>query len=265
MLNRTRTPLALLVSVVLLALATLTPPVSATAPDGGEDEVAAVGPGVGVYQPICDTSISRWYPSTNYSGEGTLQVRQGDIVATLLAFDLSDLPKGTRIRSAKLRVYVHSRTNEGHLNVGVHQVMRPWSCDQVTWERASEVIPWGADGANDLTTDRAHWAEDALWLEEQGRWYELDVTHLVGAWVSARDANYGLILKAESGVSVAYSFASTEHAEPALAPKLLVDTGGFPTITPTYTPTITPQATSTPEPTPTEEPARLYYLPLVYR
>ena len=252
---------ALRVCVPLVVLAMAALPVHAAGPTSAPS----------VYQPVCDTSISRWFPDANYSGDASLTVRQGDVATALLTFDLSELPKGTRVRSATLRVYVYDRTNEGHLNIGVHQVLRPWACDQVTWEEASEGVPWAEAGVNDMTTDRAHWVEDALWLEESGRWYAFDVTHLVGAWVMGRDANQGLVLKAESGVSVAYSLGSSEHADSALAPQLLVDTGGFPTITPTYTPTSTPtvtptpNVTPTPEQTPTEEPASLYYLPLLYR
>jgi hypothetical protein len=207
-------------------------------------------PGCQVLPVTCDTYISSWYPQDSYADARHLALRQGNIAAPLLQFDVSSLPPGASISSALLNVHVDYRTNAGSLLARLFGVRRAWVCDETTWQRASDATSWGAPGCGDPSTDRDPTPEAEVLLDAENRWYSFDVTSLVQRWVDEPGSNQGLILTGEGGVSVQYGLSAVEADDPGFGPRLVVCAAQP-----------TPTQTATPEPTRLEG----LWLPLVMR
>jgi hypothetical protein len=195
-----------------------------------------------------DTYISQWYPTANYDVSNLVIVRQGDIVASLLKFDLRSLPTDTVVHAATLNLYAYHRTNRGTLYAKAYKVRRDWTSNQATWDRASNAMAWSRAGCNGLGTDRDEAPESTVLLDAENAWFSLDVTSMVREWVANPATNRGVALKGEGGTSVQYEFSSCEWEDVTLRPQLVVSYGELP-------PTATPTETSTPGPSTTPTPS----------
>ena len=163
------------------------------------------------YSGVTDTHISAWDPTSNFGGNLSLLVRQGDVRSALLRFDLSALPAGVTIQEAKLGLYALDRSNPNALTISVYQVLRSWVENQATWNLAASSVPWGAPGCNLVGVDRAEAAVASRVVNAVGTWHEWDVTSLVRTWAANPSSNRGVILKGDGSTSVEYSFASSEY------------------------------------------------------
>ena len=207
-----------------------------------------------VFYPSSDTYVNSWYPSTNYDASRFIIVRQADVMAPLLQFDLTSMAR-REIRSARLELYAVRRTNSGDMTMSVHRVRRPWLSTQVTWAQASTGVAWDRAGCNGESTDRDAASCSTVTVNSEGKWYSLDVTEIVRAWTADISQNQGLVIKGGGGTSVQYELASRESDDTTLRPRLIVEAVLPPTATPTLTPTETP--TETPIPTDTAAPTSM--------
>jgi hypothetical protein len=176
-----------------------------------------------IFYPTSDTHVNSWYPSTNYDASQYVTVRQGDVIAALLRFDVAGLA-GREIRSARLELYASKRSNSAAMTVSAYRVLRPWVGKQATWAQASTGVAWDRAGCNGEGTDRDASASGVVSVDTLGKWYSLDVTDMVRAWVGDAAQNQGVVLKGSGGASVEYSFASKESADVAIRPRLVVET-----------------------------------------
>jgi hypothetical protein len=163
------------------------------------------------YDGVIDTYISSWQPTDNYGGNVTMLVRQGDVRAALVRFDLSSIPTGSTIEEARLGLYSVSRSNAGNLTVDAYAVRRPWAELQATWNQATTSTAWGSPGCNQTGTDRDATPISSQVVNTIDTWYEWDVTALVGEWVANPASNQGVILKGSGATSVEYYFAASEY------------------------------------------------------
>jgi hypothetical protein len=175
------------------------------------------------YTGVEDAHISAWQPTTNYGGNVTTIVRQGDVRSILLRFDLSALPAGSTIHDARLEMYAVSRSNVGSLNLAAYRVLRPWAEGQTTWNLATTGTSWGLAGCNNTTTDRAAAAENTITISTVNDWHRWSVTQMVRAWVANPANNRGLIIKGSGATSVEYSYVASEYWwANELTPRLVV-------------------------------------------
>ncbi|MCD6518678.1 MAG: DNRLRE domain-containing protein [Anaerolineae bacterium] len=204
---------------------TVTPGASATptmtATPGGSELILQQGY-LG-YSGVRDTYISQWQPTTNYGGNVTMIVRQGDIRSSLVWFDLSSVPAGATILEARLELYAVSRSNAGALTIDVYQVLRPWAEGQATWEQATSSTAWGLPGCNDPGTDLAGTPVATTIVDTIDSWHRWDITSLVQGWVNNPGTNRGVILKGRGPTSVEYSYAASEYWwAQELSPRLVI-------------------------------------------
>jgi GDSL-like lipase/acylhydrolase family protein len=86
-----------------------------------------------------------WMPALRVGGAA------GDFNAALLKFDLSALPKGASIKSARLRMAVAG--SGGGVRFGAYlkkDGARKWDAGTVTWAEASDGVAWGKGGVRDM-------------------------------------------------------------------------------------------------------------------
>jgi hypothetical protein len=175
-----------------------------------------------------DTYLDAVSPTKNYGGAATLQLQQGASYP-LLQFDLSLLPKGSRIVDAQLSLY---RENAGSFSlsgrtVNAHRVLEPWEpgtkpgssgADGATWQTRDGIRIWQAaaptvESVSALDTPHVHYYLSGYTIA----W---NLTGLVQGWVDGRYPNYGILLVPTTSFTEAYG--SAESTDSARVPKLIV-------------------------------------------
>ena len=259
--TQTRTPTA-----TRTPTQTRTPTLSPT--PGPVTDSVSLQEGINGYAGVTDTLINGWAVDENYGSYTRLIVRSGEWMSSLLRFDLQGyVPSGAEITNATLRLYFDSASNTNAMEARSYQVLRPWEEFEANWNQSRNGESWGAAGANDTGTDRSASYSDVVVLQDDtpesiGRWYELDITDMVTAWVQNPNANYGVIVRGIGAAGVEHRALSSEYWNATLHPNLVInyviDTtpqpSGTATHTPIYTPTRTPTGTSTTPPTVTATP-----------
>ena len=89
-----------------------------------------------VLKTTVDASIYADSPNTNRGGNTRLWVDGAPRIRSLLRFDLSSIPQGSLIRSARLRLLVTDGSGDAG---GVYRVSGSWSEGAVTWNNAPSV------------------------------------------------------------------------------------------------------------------------------
>jgi len=207
---------------VWTATATSTPSVTPTPTTGPVTMVFQSG--LNGYAGMTDTWIDEWNPTQNYAeaDRDFLRIRTDVHQSPLMRFDLSALPAGTTVLSARLEVNIASRTNENRMELDIHRLLHWWDPATATWEQSEGGIPWDAPGAAGAG-DR--WPESEGWMALDGpvgEWFGADVTGLVQGWVNNPTDNWGCVLAGRSGGGVGYTLHSSDSHNIAGRPRLVV-------------------------------------------
>lgn len=147
--------------------------------------------------PIADTYIASGIPNQNYGSETTIAIGIHTEILAFIKFDISAIPTGSTINSAKLRLYVSSLVDNSDVVVG--RAKNLWNETNVTWN-------------NNSTT----WELPYVQSRPQGvsQWWEIDVTSIVKKWIEEDLYNYGFYLeKANSGIVMFYSRESSNKPQ----------------------------------------------------
>lgn len=171
----------------------------------------------------------------------------GDIRRALLMFDLSEIPEGSQIENAELRL-VMNRSISGAKSMTFHEVLADWG------EGSSDAGGQEGGGASAATGD-ATWVHtffpDQNWSNTGGDYSSTilsttdvnmngsytwpstqEFTALVQKWLENPNENYGLILIGdESESTTAKRFSSRHHANEEDRPALIIEYTGEATST----------------------------------
>jgi len=171
-----------------------------------------------------DTWLNGWQPNANYATRNEFYVRNGNVHAALLKFDLSGIPAGATVLQARLTLYpVDMAWAVPHpFTLSAYKVYRAWNELEATWLNATAADMWGAPGANDSATDRDAASADSVTLLGTETEASLDVTSVVADWVAGTAANNGLFLGGSATKAMARAFASSSYWDPTMRPKLYV-------------------------------------------
>ncbi len=182
------------------------------------------------------------------------------ICNVLIRFDVSQVPPGSQILSARLVVKGIAQSSTARLYFNTFDVTKPWVESQATWYQAQARFPWskaGADSAGDHTLPQYDTTVLSGPAQQYG-WGAAYVTPLVQLWVNDPYANNGVLL-VPFGNYVQWDLVARENAEVRWRPALEIlyyPPGGPPaTATPTPTATVMPSPTVTPTATPTATPS----------
>lgn len=152
-------------------------------------------------------------PDKVYGSEDSIWLRPNNnaINRGLVRFDLSDIPAGSTITSA--RFYLVPQDDRTGQATYIYRLTTGWSEASANWQS-----PWSSPGG-DFDSNLSY----AQILNEQKNCaIEVDITGLVQAWVDGDFPNYGMLLYAV-GSSPPLRYTSKEDsANPEQAPRLLV-------------------------------------------
>lgn len=215
------------------------------------------------YTGAVDTYLNKWHPADTHGGEARVAVGQDGAYRPLLQFDLTPggIPGSATVLSARLGLYCFDRNLVGPLEIGVYEVVRPWTESGASWQQATASTFWDVQGCRDMVTDYSFTPVTTETVDSEGEWHYFDVTDQVQDWVTNPASNQGFLLIGSDNQRI-YYYCSSEWALADLRPELVVEwSGSPPTPTPTASPTPTatssgptPTSTSTRTPTPTTTP-----------
>jgi len=172
------------------------------------------------------------------SGAGNLRLGTwfGGDNRVFLKPGLSMLPKGAKVQSALLKIYLH---NEGYGKVSgpgairAYPILRDWGeggAGHACWtyahftDKDPKSVAWGAPGCEQPGVDRGEKAVAELKLDKDFArgFVTLDVTEQVKAWAGGAPNN-GLLLKVEgAGEMYAGTMLSSEIDDAPFRPKLIL-------------------------------------------
>ncbi|MBM4429796.1 MAG: DNRLRE domain-containing protein, partial [Chloroflexi bacterium] len=171
-----------------------------------------------------DASTSAAQPDTPLGGIPSLILQRGGLIAptdayAYLRFDLSSIPAGVTVSSARLQLYLTDWVAQETPAVRVHRVDLPWTEAGITWKNQP------APGAQ----------VDWLVLSLSTGYKAWNVTGLLQDWLSGTLPNHGLAVVPGSTQPFQLTFASREaQSNP---PRLIIE---YTVPTPTATPTEVP-------------------------
>jgi hypothetical protein len=181
-----------------------------------------------------DTQITENSPAANYGGATTLKVDgddpggSGRDAYSLLKWDLSSVPAGSKVDSASVVVNV---TNSSTQTYQVYDLKRPWVESAATWLQYASGSAWEVAGAKG-SLERGSQV-GSLSAPTTGKQTFTLSPALVQRWLDNPGSNQGIVI-ANAINSDGVDFSSRQNADASLRPTLSMN----------YTATTTPPPTS---------------------
>lgn len=177
-----------------------------------------------------DTTIRKKFPTQTGGNDtelGTGTATDGNIVRSLLKFDVTPIPKKSIIMSADVSLYLSSTNDPTPINLSMHAMKRSWDENTATWNNYATAGGWTTGGGDFNTTalSTVTGVSSVPSNVEEGikRWSI--PTSMVSGWLYNPESNLGLLLKSTSESTLIYKkFISSESTTNPLAykPKLVV-------------------------------------------
>ncbi len=247
----------LLTSLLLVTFAPVGPPARADALDTTVVFQQGLAlPSGEIYTGTQDAYISNQSPSLPHD-EVYLRLYRDANKCVLIRFDVSSIPPGAVVTSAKLELWVALRNNSTSGAIQLFGVLRPWQENTVTWNS-----PWDIAGCKGVGTDHAQDPSAVATLRNNNVWATWqsaplgDLAGLVQTWVQNPVQNYGMLLAGAepSSLSQEWQIYSSEWGSGADRRPRLIVTYQEGTPRPTATRTSTPGPSLTPTAIPTLTP-----------
>lgn len=159
-------------------------------------------------------AVDKKMSSVSGTGEAFRVIAQsGDVLRSLIQFDLSSIPQGSKVNWAKLSLFceIGDGGQLGHNSSKLRRVTSAWTPGIVTWK------------TQPTTTNRGE-VRLANSTNQQEDYKNIDVWTLVHAMVDSPTASFGLELRldTENGLR-AMEFYSPAQGMPHLNPKLVIE------------------------------------------
>jgi hypothetical protein len=176
-----------------------------------------------------DTQIVENSSTANYGGATTLKVDgdnpdgSGKDVSSLLRWDLSSVPAGSKVDSASVTVNV---TNSSSQTYQVYDLKRPWVGSAATWQQYASGSTWEVAGAKG-SLDRGSQVGSLSATTTGTRSFTLSPA-LVQRWLDNPASNQGIII-ANATNTDGIDFYSREADDASFRPSLNVNYTATPT------------------------------------
>lgn len=178
-----------------------------------------------------DNRILKILPDTNdgasaYNSVGWA-VGADNIQRSILQFDISDLPDGVTINSAKLQLYYAGLEGADPTGktVWAYKLTRAdWEELQSTWNDYKTATPWTAPGGDYVTSDPSGGSDT---VPAPNNWMEWDIKAIVEDAILNVSDQVELLVKFENetagGAGIIYWYSKDEATQVTLRPRLVMD------------------------------------------
>lgn len=174
--------------------------------------------------PSADAYISEYYNSRNFGTDANLYsgnfMQANDVYRSLLKFDLTQIPAGSTITSASLKLYVSRKDKNDTIlplqKITAYANKTDFSESTVTWNNAPEV---------DQTIPYPQPVTDA----DLNKYVSIDITGLVKSWFAGSKPNYGVTVigNYESTIDSIIGYKSKEYSDNTQKPVLEITYNQF--------------------------------------
>lgn len=171
-------------------------------------------------------------PTTNINN-ATLAVGEQKSVTityrTLIKFDISSIPPGSKINSATLTIYSDGQDlSDVSRTMRVYRVLRAWDETQSTWNVYTTGNNWGTAGCGNTTTDRessdigsvTHTANPS---DGTAFAFTLTASSIQDMLLGGTFTNNGFLIQMDTESDDAGGFHSSSYATSGQRPKLEID------------------------------------------
>lgn len=176
-----------------------------------------------------DAGVRSQQPKDNF-GAATEVTVSGDENQEhfLIQFPVEQVPKGSRIVSARLGLYLNwLSSSDPAAEFSVHRIAEPWlegsgdswnSGDGANWDTSDANTLWNWQSNHDRTT-----AIDTIVVDPSFTgWHSWDISTLVQQWTNAELPNYGVVIKGNANTSKAW-FRTGDWSDPLHHPRLIIE------------------------------------------
>jgi hypothetical protein len=173
-----------------------------------------------------DTQLTENSPAANYGGATSLKVDgddpggSGKDASSLLRWDLSSVPAGSKVDSASVTVNV---TNPSSQTYQIYDLERPWVESAATWLQYASGSAWQAAGAKG-SLDRGSQVGSISAPSTGKQTFTLSPA-LVQRWLDNPASNQGIII-ANATNTDGIDFSSRQDADASLRPTLSMNYSG---------------------------------------
>ncbi len=177
-----------------------------------------------------DTTIRKKFPTQTGGNDTELGVgtaTDGNVVRSLLKFDVTPIPEKSIIMSADVSLYLSSTNDPSPINLSMHAMKRSWDENTATWNNYAIAGGWTTAGGDFNTTALSTvTGVSSIPSNVEDRILRWSIpTTMVSGWLYNPDTNLGVLLKSTSeGTMIYKKFVSSESTTNPLAykPKLVV-------------------------------------------
>ncbi len=173
-----------------------------------------------------DTWVKADRPTNNYgaTSQSTITTDGTNRKYFLSKFDVSSIPSGSQIISAKMMMY-HDWIGSGISTdeYSLYSMLVDWgegngnwsaSPGGTTWNTSDSTTPWSWDSNHDTTA-----IATSKVIHNSSGWQEWDVRSLVQDWVSGTRNNHGLLIKGSENIPSTEFYSSDSWSN---RPKLII-------------------------------------------
>ncbi len=173
----------------------------------------------------CDNVLVSGSPNANcgtltdlyvgYYNENTWKIQR-----SILKFDISGVPTGTRVIDASLQLYKY-HCSDNTIDIDAHRITQNWTESSSTWNTYDGTNPWSSAGGDYDSTVIDTTTVDTT----TGVWDAWNITTLARDWNEGIYSNYGVLLKSvdEEAPSNDKWYRSSDYStHTSLRPKLVI-------------------------------------------
>ncbi|WP_050615353.1 DNRLRE domain-containing protein [Bacillus testis] len=175
-----------------------------------------------------DTNIRSGFPTQTGGddlelGAGT---SGGNVIRSLVKFDLSSIPVASEILSSSLNLWFSSSNNIAETTVSMYKMKADWEENQASWTYGKTQTPWVNKGGDYVTSNKLGSVTLGIPgnIDENMKKWNLP-TNIVQDWLLNPSNNYGVMLKSDTeNVNYYKKFVSSEQSIAAKYKPLLTIT-----------------------------------------
>ncbi|WP_455282457.1 DNRLRE domain-containing protein [[Eubacterium] cellulosolvens] len=168
--------------------------------------------------PIADNELENWQADTNFGNIQGMYVRSGFpsfVSRSIVKFDLSAIPAGSKINGAYLQLYYYSDPigNPSGRTYNAYRLTQNWTELGSTWNSRDTGVPWTIPGGVWTSEDSA----SSIVPLSTGQWMGWIVTDIVKDWIENGQPNNGFIIRdpndGVAGTDAAARFYTRDNAD----------------------------------------------------
>lgn len=176
-----------------------------------------------------DTNLRSGFPTQ--TGGNDLELgggaSGGNVIRSLLKFDLTAIPVTSTIESASLNLWFSSTNNSAPIDISLFKVSRDWNENEASWtysEKLPTFIPWTYKGGDYVTSNKLATVSgltSPTTLDADKKQWNIPV-HIIQNWRNDLSSNYGFIIKSDTESTNIYKkFVSSENTIDSIYKPLL--------------------------------------------